>query len=81
MPKPYEAAYPVGVQVRVKSRDSLERFAEEWKFHDPLTADQLGYAGTVSYVKAVGFYHGGDPLYQLEAVPGVWHEECLSPAE
>jgi hypothetical protein len=25
----------------------------------------------------VGFYHGGDPLYSLDGVPGVWHERCL----
>ena len=28
----------------------------------------------------VGFYHGGDALYELEGVPGVWHEVCLRKA-
>lgn len=31
-------------------------------------------------VEKVGFYHGGDPLYKLDGVPGVWHEECLEAA-
>jgi hypothetical protein len=28
-------------------------------------------------VKDVGFYHGGDELYQVAGIPGTWHEECL----
>ena len=28
----------------------------------------------------VGYYHGGDVLYELEGVPGVWHEVCLRKA-
>jgi hypothetical protein len=28
-------------------------------------------------VQEVGFYHGGDVLYQLRGVPGTWHECCL----
>ena len=26
---------------------------------------------------AKGFYHGGDELYKLKGMPGVWHEQCL----
>jgi hypothetical protein len=25
----------------------------------------------------VGFYHGGDELYHVECMPGIWHESCL----
>ena len=25
----------------------------------------------------VAFYHGGDPLYKLAGIPGLWHEQCL----
>jgi hypothetical protein len=25
----------------------------------------------------VGFYHGGDVLYTLDGIPGLWHEQCL----
>jgi hypothetical protein len=28
-------------------------------------------------IKSVGFYHGGDVLYEIEGVPGIWHERCL----
>jgi hypothetical protein len=30
-------------------------------------------------VKEVSFYHGGDQLYILENLPGIWHEQCLRP--
>lgn len=78
MPEPYRAQYAVGSRVRIQARDALDRFAREWKFHDPLRAEQLPFADTEAEVKDVGFYHGGDRLYQLEGVPGVWHEQCLS---
>jgi hypothetical protein len=32
----------------------------------------------VAKVKEVTFFHGGDEIYALEGIPGVWHEECLS---
>jgi hypothetical protein len=25
----------------------------------------------------VGFYHGGDELYELASVPGIWHEQNI----
>ena len=25
-------------------------------------------------------YHGGDIIYKLVDIPGIWHEQCLSPA-
>lgn len=28
---------------------------------------------------SVTFYHGGDELYELKGVPGLWHEACLTP--
>lgn len=31
-------------------------------------------------VEEVGFYHGGDELYKLSQVPGVWHQQCLKEA-
>ena len=81
MPKPYVAEFPVGTLVRTKDRSKLERFAAEWKFHDPLTAEQIEFANASSTVEELGFYHGGDPLYKLAGLPGVWHEECLERAE
>jgi hypothetical protein len=80
MSKPYEAKFEAGERVRIASREHLEQFKREWHYHDPLTDEQLGYAGAIGLVEEVGFYHGGEPLYQLKAVPGVWHEGCLSGA-
>ena len=76
---PYAEKYPVGTPVRVASRTELERFRDEWHLHNPLQLDQLTFAGQRSHVSGVGFYHGGDPLYRLAEVPGVWHEACLVP--
>lgn len=73
----YREQFAVGSKVRVKSEAELARFAREWKFHNPLKKEQLSYAGVVATVMEVGFYHGGDALYQLEQVPGIWHEQCL----
>jgi hypothetical protein len=75
--KPYEEAFPAGSSVRIRDRDSLERFRREWKYHNPLVEEQIGFAGRVATVDEVGFYHGGEALYKLAGVPGVWHEECL----
>jgi len=75
--KPYEAEFDVGARVRVQSLEVLERFQRDWKYHNPLTDQQLSYAGSRSQVKEVGFYHGGDALYSLTDVPGIWHEQNL----
>jgi hypothetical protein len=32
--------------------------------------------GRAAKVKSIGYYHGGDVLYQLEGVPGIWQEQC-----
>jgi len=53
---------------------------ETWRFHHPLTQDQIAYAGLRGRVADVGFYHGGDELYHVEGIPGIWHEVCLQPA-
>lgn len=51
-----------------------------WRLHHPLTKDQLSYAGVEGKVADVGFYHGGDELYHVEGIPGIWHEACLEEA-
>jgi hypothetical protein len=76
----YKAAFPKGSTVRVADRASLDEFKREWKYHHKLLPEQLEYADRVTTVEDVGFYHGGDPLYKLEGVPGLWHEQCLRPA-
>jgi hypothetical protein len=80
MNTPYKEAFPIGTRVRIVSRASLEEFARDWKYHHQLEHEQMEYAGAAAIVRQVGFYHGGDPLYALENVPGLWHESCLEAA-
>ena len=76
--KPYSAAFDVGTTVEIADLARLELFLRTWKYHNPLQKEQLAYASQTAKVSKVGYYHGGDPLYVLEGVPGVWHEECLA---
>jgi hypothetical protein len=71
------AEFEVGTQVRVADRPFLENFLEEGQYHNELEPEQLEYAGRVASVARVEFFHGGDEIYTLEGIPGVWHEECL----
>ncbi len=61
----------------MKSRSFLEQFQREWKYHHPVSDQQLSAGGVVDIVKGAAFYHGGDVLYTLSNTPGTWHEECL----
>lgn len=74
------AEFEVGSQVRVADRSFLESFLEEGQYHNELEPEQLDYAGRTATVKKVEFFHGGDEIYTLDGIPGVWHEECLSAA-
>ena len=77
---PYNAEYRPGSSVRVVERPLLEQFQREWRRHNPLLDAQLEFGGRIATVREVWYYHGGDELYQLEGLPGVWHEECLRSA-
>ncbi len=77
MGEPYKETFPKGTAVRIISKAALETFARDWKYHHKLQPEQMKYAGTISTVKGVSFYHGGDQLYVLENVPGIWNEPCL----
>jgi hypothetical protein len=61
-PVPYKEAFPIGVSVRVANRASLESFMIAWHYHHKLQPEQLRYAGRVTTVEKVGFYHG-EPRY------------------
>ena len=65
--------------MRIANRAVLETFAAEWHFHHSLDAGQLNFAGRTATVESVSYYHGGDELYTLTGVPGVWHACCLMP--
>ena len=77
---PYKEQFPVGSRVRVKLRSFLEQFQREWKYHHPISNEQLDFAGVTDTVKGAAFYHGGDVLYTLCETPGTWHEKCLQTA-
>lgn len=76
-PIPYKEAFPAGTDVRIADQAFLEDFMATWKYHHKLRPEQLAYADCVARVKGVGFYHGGDPIYDLEGIPGLWLEQCL----
>ena len=73
----YTEQFPKGSKVRVKDRTFLESFRLSWAYHHPLEAEQVGYAARAAKVVTIGFYHGGDVLYTLEGIPGIWHQQCL----
>jgi hypothetical protein len=77
---PYVLEFPVGSLVKVKGREVLDEFARTWRYHNKLQPDQLDFAGAIGKVNNFGFYFGGDEIYQLDGIPGTWHEECLEPA-
>ena len=75
----YKEEYPVGSKIRIADFEALEVFKANWKSHHPLEAEQLKYAGQIAIVKEVSFYFGGDELYLLNDIPGIWHEKNLEP--
>ena len=74
------AEFEVGSEVRIADRAFLESFLEAGQYHNELEPEQLEYAGRSARVTSVTFFHGGDEIYALEGIPGVWHEECLRAA-
>lgn len=74
---PYNPDFPVGTRVMVRDLEYLQKFHDSWKLHNRLLPEQLKYAGETAVVKDIAFYHGGDELYTLDGIPGVWHEHCL----
>ena len=72
--------FEVGAEVKIAGRGFLEKFLEEGQYHNELEPEQLEFADRVARVQSVELFHGGDEIYTLEGIPGVWHEECLSAA-
>jgi hypothetical protein len=71
------AKYPAGALVRVVSPRELERFFRSWKFDHPLRPEQLQYGGQSARVVRSMMYGGGNILYELDGIPGIWHEACV----
>jgi hypothetical protein len=63
--------------VKIANRVFLENFLRTWKLHNKLEPKQLDYADQIAEVESIGFYHGGDQLFRLKGIPGIWHEQCL----
>ena len=76
---PYKEQFPVGSKVRIADVRLLEEFQRTWQYHHKLDPNQLAYAGQIAEVENIGFCHGGDVLYELHGIPGIWHEQCLGP--
>jgi hypothetical protein len=74
---PYCPDFPEGSHVRIVDRASLGEFRNERAFHTPAPRATRIWR-TERRLGAVFFYHGGDELYELAGVPGVWHETCLA---
>ena len=74
---PYAELFPVGTRVQVVPRSRLQDFHNTWRYHHPLQTEQLSFAGHQATVSEVAFYHGGDVLYTLSGIPGLWHECCI----
>lgn len=72
-----QAEFEIGTDVRIADRAFLEQFLEAGQYHHELEPEQLECAERVAKVENVEFFHGGDEIYTLEGIPGVWHEECL----
>ena len=73
--------FAVGASVAIVDRATLEQFRRDWHWHHPLDVNRLSFAGTLTRVTSVFIYHGGDELYELQGVPGLWHKDCLVSVE
>ena len=76
----YDAEFSAGESVRIADRQTLEKFQNEWKMHHPLEPSQLQFAERCAEVENVSYYHGGDELYKLKDIHGIWHLACLNSA-
>jgi hypothetical protein len=71
--------YTEGSTVRICSRARLEELSRGSKYHHKIETHQFAFAGQVAMVKWAGIYHGGGFVYQLDGIPGFWHEQVLEP--
>ena len=73
----YKESFPIGTEIQIAELAQLEKFRDTWRYHHPIQPEQLGFAGQQATVSHVAFYHGGDVLYTLTEIPGLWHECCV----
>jgi hypothetical protein len=53
---------------------------ESWRYHHKLQGTAR-VCRTINKGGGSWLYHGGDPVYKLEGIPGLWLEQCLVRAE
>ncbi|MGA2761139.1 MAG: hypothetical protein ABSF08_12585 [Candidatus Cybelea sp.] len=81
-PGPYAERHPVGSFVEVPPMEALTEFMQTWKYHRKLQVEQLRFAGKRLKVKSVGYYHGGDCVYEIEEAEEYrWRDPCLLPVQ
>jgi hypothetical protein len=73
----YSETFPNDSKVKITNRSMLENFLKMWTLHNKLKPEQLSHADQISEVESVGFYRGGDELYKLKGISGIWHKQCL----
>lgn len=71
--------YTQGTSVRIRSREQLDEISRRANHQPRIEPQQLAFAGQIAMVKWSGLYHGGGYVYQLDGVPGYWHERVLEP--
>jgi hypothetical protein len=71
--------YTEGSSVRIRSREQLEDLARRVKHQVKIDFNQLAFAGQIAMVKWSGLHGAGGYVYQLDGVPGYWHEIVLEP--
>jgi hypothetical protein len=77
---PYKEQFPVGSRVRVKPSRFLHEFRKAWKYHHPISDEQLNPATVTDTVKGVAFYHGATFFTRCPRLPGygtkcVWNRQ------
>jgi hypothetical protein len=76
----YNALLAREADVRIADEGLLRQFMRpQYAYHHPVQVGMIEHAGEVAKIAEVAYYHGGDPLYTLYLVPGLWHEACLHP--
>jgi hypothetical protein len=69
--------YTQGSSVRICSLARLQEFLQTGRYRRKIEPQQFAFAGQIAMVKWSGLYEGGGFVYQLDGVPGLWHEQLL----
>ena len=77
MSSPNQTRFVFGSPVRIKERTELEEFFRTHEWDESMIPHQLCHAGERGMVDLIERSDSGHPLYGLERVPGIWHEDCL----